>query len=741
MSRPPPLKKRFTTGFNSPLTREEEEKNELTELSTNIENFSKQELVENMRSTKEEYLVEKRKALFEDTFDLMQPTVNTILLQLNLLRDEFVSAAKVIVDPSLPTIPSSSNPSLLLEEIERLAIDIVNELKSWANQFRNSQTNRQEWVRFIQSETTDMSRPNQYRIELENEYSFKLEQIDSVLKNIYSLSTQLNDTKEELEDCVESIESLEKRMDRAQSKIVSEMMRDGKEEKLVSMSPLKTEDVSGKTTTMTHHQEVEEWKEYQLLLEIRAKEYQLFAKDIHSLRDKLSILTRQAETMNEDKILNSNYVHHLESSIDFHYSRIHYYKQKIIDLESEQERLKIAQKATKDQFESEKKFQEASWISELKTLKNNLERITSQYQNLKLAVQDQLLRENSAKEKSTFIINDVETQRQKIIQLEKQIELLNTDDELSAKEEAEKVKQLTKKIKPINMDPLQQRLEKLSNTHGDQMNILNHLLEQKQAILLMIDFFENTERQLYARIDGDGRVYDARMSLMTVQINNKREHKLRLQAENIKYCQTFPGLKHEREKLKKKINNLKRITQQQADLISSKEKDEQDLAEQVNKQEVLIRELEYKIENCRLEVDDYTQQSQELEKRLKVNESQLLQLQKLAIEKIKSLDQEVALGKQTRSNYEKVKRKWTMISNGENPASQELIDEVEELRAQFKCSICKTRTRKCILLSCFHTFCHECIRIRLETRQRRCPSCAINFGASDVKEFYLYNTQ
>lgn len=43
----------------------------------------------------------------------------------------------------------------------------------------------------------------------------------------------------------------------------------------------------------------------------------------------------------------------------------------------------------------------------------------------------------------------------------------------------------------INMDQFQQRLESLSNTHGHQMNVLNHLLEQKQAILLMIDFFEN----------------------------------------------------------------------------------------------------------------------------------------------------------------------------------------------------------------------------------------------------------
>lgn len=53
------------------------------------------------------------------------------------------------------------------------------------------------------------------------------------------------------------------------------------------------------------------------------------------------------------------------------------------------------------------------------------------------------------------------------------------------------------------------------------------------------------------------------------------------------------------------------------------------------------------------------------------------------MEKVKSLDHEVLLGNQVKDDYEKVKRKWTMISNGENPASQELIDEVEELRVQY----------------------------------------------------------
>lgn len=38
---------------------------------------------------------------------------------------------------------------------------------------------------------------------------------------------------------------------------------------------------------------------------------------------------------------------------------------------------------------------------------------------------------------------------------------------------------------------LKQSFERLSNTHSDQIDLLHNLLKQKQALLLMIEFFEN----------------------------------------------------------------------------------------------------------------------------------------------------------------------------------------------------------------------------------------------------------
>lgn len=56
---------------------------------------------------------------------------------------------------------------------------------------------------------------------------------------------------------------------------------------------------------------------------------------------------------------------------------------------------------------------------------------------------------------------------------------------------------------------------------------------------------------------------------------------MQLQAENLKYSQTFPALIKEADKIKKNINNLKRTNQQQAELIRLRESEEQVLVSQV----------------------------------------------------------------------------------------------------------------------------------------------------------------
>lgn len=63
--------------------------------------------------------------------------------------------------------------------------------------------------------------------------------------------------------------------------------------------------------------------------------------------------------------------------------------------------------------------------------------------------------------------------------------------------------------------------------------------------------------------------------------------------------------------------------------------------------------------------------------------------------------------------------------------------EKDFLNALLQCSSCKERYRNRILTKCYHTFCSECIDLRVQTRQRKCPHCQLAFAVSDVQPLYL----
>lgn len=54
-----------------------------------------------------------------------------------------------------------------------------------------------------------------------------------------------------------------------------------------------------------------------------------------------------------------------------------------------------------------------------------------------------------------------------------------------------------------------------------------------------------------------------------------------------------------------------------------------------------------------------------------------------------------------------------------------------------KCSTCVQRFKSVVINRCGHLFCKECIDDRIANRQRKCPSCAIQFGRDDVSTVYF----
>jgi E3 ubiquitin-protein ligase BRE1 len=52
-------------------------------------------------------------------------------------------------------------------------------------------------------------------------------------------------------------------------------------------------------------------------------------------------------------------------------------------------------------------------------------------------------------------------------------------------------------------------------------------------------------------------------------------------------------------------------------------------------------------------------------------------------DKTKILEEGKHLQEQMEESYEKMKKKWDKITQGDNPAEQQLIDECEELRVWY----------------------------------------------------------
>ncbi len=78
---------------------------------------------------------------------------------------------------------------------------------------------------------------------------------------------------------------------------------------------------------------------------------------------------------------------------------------------------------------------------------------------------------------------------------------------------------------------------------------------------------------------------------------------------------------------------------------------------------------------------------------------------------------------------------------GGNPVDmndiREQLDTLKDWKRIAQCSVCEFRLKSHVLIKCMHVFCKECLDVRLETRQRKCPTCGLMFGPNDLKQIYI----
>ena len=68
---------------------------------------------------------------------------------------------------------------------------------------------------------------------------------------------------------------------------------------------------------------------------------------------------------------------------------------------------------------------------------------------------------------------------------------------------------------------------------------------------------------------------------------------------------------------------------------------------------------------------------------------------------------------------------------------KEAVDTMEQYKTLLKCSACNLNFKSHIITRCWHMFCENCIQSRIETRQRKCPTCSERFDVIEVKPIYF----
>ncbi|KAI8047379.1 hypothetical protein BDF21DRAFT_434267 [Thamnidium elegans] len=749
-----------------------------------------------MRSTKDEALyLEKRCNILKEKYLNKETKQSLLRIDWGLIQAEIGFMAKILVGVDIPDLPDLSYHKMNIDQdkhwnansqlaIKQLCVSAFTRLENWGNQtemiqgkFRKADDLMLKRVivsDWLKSEILDLEasykRAQFVMMDLQKKLDTISEQTHTVKSHVELASSELDHLTEKLEDCIQDLAWACNRQDRSQSKLVAALSFGGLGDMPdPSIQPENTDITTEEPKTeVLEEAEIESGSMAEQVIKTQLEEHKLILttreKEIEDLKRDRQLLLRDEErllslfSLSEDRLLETEYVKALQLSIEHYRDRCHHLEQRRIDIEREMDKISVIRQQLVEQAKSEKMAQGMTLETEMRRLEADLNRIRGQRDILLVSVEDQKLKEAREKETQDKIISFANQGKLRIASLETRIGKLKTEQEMAGPfaKEAITFKNLKENISRVqvllsSLDMIEKKITPSFTSVGLQQNLekwrsnplvqsYDYYLEDAQKATLMIEFLEKNESHLLEEIDRVASIYgklEEQQGKKVFDLAYKRDQALKIQAEKSKYAQTFGSLTAAKEQQIAAVTEKKNTRNRQKDTINGLEEKEKALELQVQEKEGLIRKLLRTIEDERTDLEDITRLCEDYRISLDQYEILINELQKILKEKSKLMEEEKHLQVEIEENYEKMKKKWDKISQGDNPAEQQLVEECEELRALLKCSTCRTRFRTHILTRCMHTFCKNCIDARLETRQRRCPTCSEPFGANDVKNFYL----
>ncbi|KAJ1962871.1 E3 ubiquitin-protein ligase bre1 [Dipsacomyces acuminosporus] len=215
----------------------------------------------------------------------------------------------------------------------------------------------------------------------------------------------------------------------------------------------------------------------------------------------------------------------------------------------------------------------------------------------------------------------------------------------------------------------------------------------------------------------------------------KEQHISRVVAEKCKYEEKFIGLNKDREAQKQINQALRHQNAKQLEHIKSIEERDRALTQQLALASNETQQATSSWHATQAQLQEAQLKTAELEEKVKMLEEKSRVASLALDERTESLSKAEHEKKRAEEALELAKRR---VSEAEKVTDQTgLAQMCADYKALLKCPTCQTHFKSHVLLRCMHVFCKECIDSRIETRQRKCPSCSEPFGAKDVRQIYL----
>ncbi|PVU88505.1 hypothetical protein BB559_000155 [Furculomyces boomerangus] len=234
--------------------------------------------------------------------------------------------------------------------------------------------------------------------------------------------------------------------------------------------------------------------------------------------------------------------------------------------------------------------------------------------------------------------------------------------------------------------------------------------------------------------------------VLNLQSKEQMIHKLIL--EKAKYEEKFLALNKDREAQKGLLSSLRFQNTKQLDHIKNVDERERNLHQQL----VLLEQHLLSLRSSQLTIQNSLQDSnntievlknqlEATEKKLKATtealESNTINTEKLSFELSREKENNSKLQRKLELTDEQLRLNENNPGGSGSATGNNLSTLVEEYKALLKCPTCRRNFKDTTLIRCMHVFCKECIDARIETRQRKCPTCGDAFGVNDVRQIYL----